>query len=58
MNRLEALTEKHQGTKVRVYGEVKTIESFGEKRNSVDENTLLINFTDGTWAWAEETEPI
>jgi hypothetical protein len=58
MQDTEALTKKFQGTKVRTPDGIKVIESFGSKLNSVDEETLLINFTDGTWDWAEATEPI
>lgn len=59
---LETLTNQYRGTRVRILtsrtGEVKTIESFGYKASGDDLNRTLINFTDGTWDWAENTEPV
>jgi hypothetical protein len=57
----DRLTAEHQGAQVFDLSDaskIKTVQSFGTKNGPSGEDTLLINFTDGTWAYAEMTEAI
>jgi hypothetical protein len=56
---LDTLTAQHKGKAIRDLsdgGKVKTLDSFGYKCGPSGMNTVLINFTDGSWAYASMTE--
>jgi hypothetical protein len=58
---LEHLTKQHQGKRVLDLSDgskAKIVASFGYKIGPSGDNTVLINFTDGTWAYASMTEVV